>query len=628
MKRLWIAGFLALASAAGAEITYRVEVLPDTSTLHVVMHLPRTEHGCHLQIPNWGPGGYVIRDGSKAIHNLSATDEKGQPLALTPNVEGVVKKYQDGAEWKQTVNPVTTWSVVPAKETNVEYDVTVAPVDGAMSWSGPSTYLYEVDRRKETCKLGVVVPQGWQAYAGLDEIPVGNIKSFWPGRIFVGPAPDRFERTVNFAYTAKDYDTFADNPFTVGGADGLIVDTYFTLGKPHYIVMRGKAKSKVDRAKLIKACKFVSDVENDFFGNRPPYNKYVWHFAVNDAADGAGGLEHLSSTQITLAQGVGPRAVSVLAHEFFHLWNVKRIRSLPLGPFDYTRLPETGAIWWLEGVTDYYAFTLLHRYGWTDDESYFKTAASNFQIVQRNPAHAEVSPNEASMRVGEPNNGHGNSNGYRISYYNLGWLAGMCLDIDLRVKTGNKHTLDDIEHALWDLCKNGKPGFAEDEIRKQYVRFGGDGATFDRIVMQPNMPVEEILAKAGLRAVSAQESYVDLGFGWGGPPGGTGLPVNNVHGPAEGKLQTGDGIVAVNGTALTGDTGRALAASMAAATANLKGGTAFKVTVKRGDQTVDVEITPVTANRSIYTVERQPAATAEQKKLADAWLSQRALRAN
>ncbi len=601
MKCLWTAGLFVLAATASAEIDYRVNLLPSPGTLHVIIHLSHSEKGTRLQLPNWGPGGYVIRDASKSVQSLKATDGQGNVLAIDMQVEHATKKYQDGTEMKVVENPITTWTVAPAKDTIVEYDINSAPVDGTMHYSGPSTYLYAVDRRKEKCKLELGLPAGWAAYLGLDEAGTN-------------------------AFTAKDYDTLADNPVTAGGADGLTVDSYLSRGKTHWIVMRGVARAKVDRANLLKACKFVSDSETDFFGAKAPYNKYIWHFSVNDAADGAGGLEHLSSTQISLAAGVGPRAVSVLAHEFFHLWNVKRIRSAPLGPFDYTKLPQTGAIWWLEGVTDYYAYTILHRYGWTDDNAYFATASSNMQIVARNPAHLQVSPNDSSMRVDESNGGHGNSNGYLISYYNLGWIAGMSLDLELRSRTGGKHTLDDVELALWDMCKDGKPGFAEGEIRKQYVRFGGDGATYDRIVMQPNMPVAEALAKAGLQVVTKSESYVEIGFAAGGGPGSTGLSVNTVRGPAEGKLKTRDQILAVNGTALVGDNGRALASSFAVATRDAVAGKVIKLTIKRGDETMEVEVTPTTASREVITLDRVANPTPEQKKLADAWLARKSPR--
>ena len=593
---------LALTSALSlADVKYTVDVHPDTKVLHVTMHLSGVSHGSKFQIPNWGPGGYVLRDTFKNVKNLTATDGKGHPLTIDVKIDVLHKKYQDGLASKVVDNSVCTWIVAPAKETNIAYDIPLGArefADGAINWSGPSTYLYETSHRLEKCVLTINVPSGWPVYLGLNETKPGSN-----------------------VYTAKTYDVLADNPVSTGD---LTVDKYESRGKPHWIVMRGAAKSKVDREKLMAACKFVSDIETDFFGDSAPYDKYVWHFAVNDSADGAGGLEHLSSTQISLASGVGPRAKSVLAHEFFHLWNVKRIRSKPLGPFDYTKLPQTGAIWWLEGVTDYYAYTLPYRYGGIDDKSYFAAIASNLQAVRNNPSYKLVGPNESSLRVDESNGGRGNSNGYLISYYNLGWLAGMVLDIEMRAHTGGKHTLDDVEHALWELCRNDKPGFEEDEIRKQLVRFGGEdmGAVYDRVVMKADgMAIEDTLAKAGLAVAVKPDPYVDLGFSFGGFPGAGTLSVTAVRSSAEGKLQVGDQILSVNGNPLENGGRGGLAADMTRQTKDASAGTTIKLSIKRGDETLDVQVTPVSATRDIYGVERAANPTPAQKKLGDAWLA-------
>lgn len=600
MKSLWLIGFLAVSSAVSAEITYKVDVLPDSNTLHVTMRIPKTDQGAKLQIPNWAPGAYVLRDTYKSVSNLKATDGKGKELKIEAQIDQLRKFYTLPTRQDVALNDVCTWNVAPAKETIVEYDIPSRLTLGAIHWSGPSVYMYELNRKDEKIKLQVRPPAGWPVYVGLDEIKPGTND-----------------------FKAPTYDVLADNPVTTG--TGLLVDSYVSRGKTHTIVMRGAGKDKVDRANLIKACRFVTQMQTDFFGGSAPYSKYIWHFDVNEAADGAGGLEHLSSTQISLASGVGPRAVSVLSHEFFHLWNVKRIRSSVLGPFDYTKLPTTGALWWLEGVTDYYASTLLYRYGWTNEASYFSSINSNYQTVLRNSAFKTVGPHESSLRVAETSNGRGNSNGYLISYYNLGWLAGMCLDLEIRTRSNGKYSLDDVERALWAQCKNDQPGFAETDIRKWCVKFGGAGMgdAYDRIVMQPDMPVAASLALAGLEIATTQEPYVDLGFSWsGGGQGITALVVTDVRGPASGKLMPRDTILAINGVEIKGQGGRALGQAMAQATANAAAGTTMRVTIQRGDKVMEIEVTPVTANRDVVKVIRKADATPGQKAIAEAWLKQ------
>ena len=589
------------AGFATADVRYDVDVRPSENSLHVVMTLHGSNRGSQLQIPNWAPGAYVLGENYKSVKNLKAHDEKGTDLKVEQEIRTVSKVYQDGTLKKTHDIPICTWKVAPSRTTVVEYEVPARLTDGAVHWSGPQAYLYEPSHRLEKCRLVVKVPDGWPVYVGLDEI-----------------------KDQRNTYTARTYDVLADNPVSTGD---LTVDSYVVRGKTHWIVMRGAAKSKVKRDNLIKACKFVSESETEFFRGAP-YNKYVWHFAVNDSPDGGGGLEHLSSTQITMAAGVGPRVRNVLAHEFFHLWNVKRIRSKVLGPFDYTQLPETGALWWLEGVTDYFAFTLPHRYGGIDDQAYFAAIASNVQAVRNNPAYSDVGPNESSLRVDESNGGRGNSNGYLISYYNLGWLAGMCLDIELRSLSGGKHSIDDVEYSLWNLCKNDKPGFDEGEIRRQFVRLGGEemGRIYDRIVMKgAGMALEETLAKVGLKLEVKSESYVDLGFNFGAFPAATDVTIMGSHGTAEGKLGFGDRLIAINGTNLSGDTPRAKSQDATRMTQSAEAGKPIKVTIKRNDELIDVVVTPTSRSREVYTVTKSPNATDAQIKLGATWLATRKL---
>lgn len=598
MKKTWLVlGALAVAGVAQADIEYVVTISPDPGSLHVTMYVPNTERGSRFQIPNWAPGAYRLTDNFNNVKNLKATDPSGKELRIDQQMTETPLTFGDAPNRQTVQNKICTWVVAGAKSTRIDYDITLASVENVMHWSGPSTYMYEVDRKDERISLEVVPPSDWKVYTGLDEMT--------------------FRKNT---FSADTYDVLADNPVTAGS--NLIVDTYISRGKPHQIVMRGRPKDRVNREYLIKACKFVSDMQTDFFGGAP-YNKYVWHFAVNDAEDGAGGLEHLSSTQITLARGVGPRAVSVLSHEFFHLWNVKRIRTKVLGPFDYTKLPKTGGLWWLEGVTDYYAHYLLHRYGWWDEKTLLDDILSNTNAVRRNPAHQEVSPYDSSYRVDEASNGRGNSNGWRLSYYNQGWLCGMVLDIELRAKTNGKYSLDDVTRALWSMTKNDQPGFAEDEIRKQLVRFGGAsmGAFYDRVVMKPgDMALEETLAKAGITLATKQESFLDYGFTWGAGFRGANVTVRTVSSGGEGKLEARDAIVAVNGTKLEGADGAAMNASMTKLMSGVKAGDTVKLSIMRGEEAMEVSVAAVSAKRPVMVVEKMARPTAAQKKLRDSWM--------
>ncbi|MBB6050951.1 M61 family metallopeptidase [Armatimonas rosea] len=452
---------LAAASQAHAEIGYRVQPQPDTSQLAITVTIPTRAAETLVQMPNWSPGHYMLQNNGARVKDLVATDRDNKPLEVT-----AVDDH--------------TWKIPSAgtKQVTLRYSAPLEFQNGIGHYSGPTTYLYVVGRTQERCKLTLETPKDWKVAVGLD----GN-----------GPS-----------YKTDSYDTLADNPVTLGS---YYEETYKVAGKQHIIALRGAAADKIDKKLLRETCETVSKIETEFMGGAP-YGKYVWHFTVRSAGMGGSGLEHLSSTEISLGSGFSRRTASLLAHEFFHLWNVKRVRSQVLGPFDYTQLPKTGALWWLEGTTDYFSTMLLGRFGWTPEQELYNEIASNVRRQRRSPARLTVSPNESSARVGETNNGRGNSNGFGLSYYDDGFVVGLCLDLELLAKTNGKRSLDDVEFALWKKCRNNQPGFVEDEIRKQLIVAGGEsfGPLYDKLVLSPGeLPVEQALSYVGLELAERGE---------------------------------------------------------------------------------------------------------------------------
>ena len=457
--------------------------------------------------------------------------------------------------------------------------------------------MYPVGRTQEPCTL--------------------NFAFSKPTKIAIGLNPIKEFTT----YKVDTYDHLADNPVTFGDFQ---VDMYMQRGKPHYIAYRGPAAAiaGVDREYVKKACAFVSDMEGDFFGGAP-YDRYVWHFAVNAGTDGAGGLEHLSSTEISMANGVGPVVVGVYAHEFFHLWNVKRIRSKPLGPFDYVTMPQTGALWWLEGVTDYFAHTLLSRYGWFGNNERFAnpidkmygTLVTNVTGVRAKSDRMTISPYDSSFRVREAANGAGNSDGYLVSYYNTGWVCGLCLDIEILSQSGGKKSLDDVERALFEECKNNKPGFEEGEIRNLCVKFGGPSLAdfFDKVVMKPGeLPVEAQLAKLGYDLKDIDEAYGKVPFVLG--PSAVDKAMKVLSSDIDG-LKIGDVVTKINQVEFNSDQVNVLRRAYTGLTRANKAGDKWVVTVKAGAETRTVNAELVAATRKSKKVVSRSDATPSQLKL-------------
>lgn len=565
--------FSLLAATSHAKATYEVTVDGTTGGLTIAITTLAQGGKVDFQIPNWAPGSYRL-----ASHYKSVSE---------------VKAWVGGAEAVPDHPSDTLWSV-PAgdgKEVRFQYQVPGRINTGTVHFSGPSTYMYMVGRLKEAIVLRLKLPETWASACGLDSVGKNE-------------------------YSATGYDVLADNPVTVGN---FVSDTYTVNGVPHQIVYHSGDSSGVDRKKVIDFCTYVTKSQADFWGGLP-FKKYVWHFSPFNAQDGGWGLEHLSSTQIGLATGLGQGTISVCSHEYFHAWNVKRVRSSVLGPFDYQVLPKTGALWWLEGVTDYYADVLLHRYGYFGDDYFMENILSNVNRTRSNQQRFEVSPYDASYRVGEAANGQGNSSGFGVNYYNTGWLLGLCLDIELRTQTAGRRSLDDVARGLYEVCKDGKPGFAEDEIRKQLVKFGGDalGTAYDNWVMKPGeLPVEAQLAKMGLVMTIAERELPSLGIAGNFDRTKNVLLVGAASGNAEQLFEPDDVIVSIAGKEITAANGNPTRA-LRAAEAGLKVGSTVDVVIRRGSDTKTVSLQVGARTVSQPKIEAGPTHEAT-KKLRDGW---------
>ncbi len=291
-----------------------------------------------------------------------------------------------------------------------------------------------------------------------------------------------------FRFTAPDYDSLIDAPLVMG--PDLRVHSFVVSGKPHAVVGFGRSVPS-NLAEYGALCSRIVGAAFRLMGELP-YERYLFLIDFNGPG---GGLEHMNSARLAIPSGAPPRAMAgFLAHEFFHLYNVKRIRPKPLGPFDYTKPAITGSLWWLEGVTDYYAEVLLLRAGIVTPDEFLDEVGRALNMARR---ARSVSLDESSRRVWEANN----SSGYRVNYYTGGKAVGVLLDLAIRGATDGARSLDDVLLALYKETGGGKPGFAEGRIRELCVQYGGAsvGDIYDRCVMTPEpLPLDDVLPKMGL----------------------------------------------------------------------------------------------------------------------------------
>src|SRR5258706_8377408 len=347
---------------------------------------------------------------------------------------------------------------------------------------------------------------GWkQAPARVTfQVPAG-----W--RIATGLAPIASDSTT---FAAPDYDVLIDSPVLLGK---FLTYAFSAAGTPHRAVVDlggGRAQAP---GVFVDMLRRISTTAIGIFGSAP-YADYTYIFVGGRG----GGLEHLNSTTIGVTTGTlarNPRgAETVSAHEFFHAWNVKRIRPVELGPFDYEHEVRTVNLWWSEGVTDYYADVILARAGLDSPADFAQGLATSIGNYRSNPARLLVSPERSSWTAWDS---PAINNSYVISYYLQGEVLGFLLDLAIRDSTDNQKSLDDVMRYLLAHYA-GERGFTRDELVAAVgsATGGHDFTEFWRRYVSgaDEIPWNDYVRAAGWEGVFTNTSAVDARIGSSPPP--------------------------------------------------------------------------------------------------------------
>ena len=462
---------------AGVKVHYLVRPIPSATAseagLRVVMHVSGLEgmKSVRLQMPRWSPGDYHIQDHGKYVRSESATS--------APDHTNSWKKVDEHTwEVKTDGFPAVVFSYNLPNTPPGFFSENVKVTDRFAFYNGPAVYMYVVGRKEAPCSVTFDLPGGWKHIVPL------------------APAP-----AVNPGYSAPDYDTLADSPVVLGD----VVTREFTAGgKPHTLAFFNRHEG-TEYDSFVPTIKRVVE-EQQRLMQTVPYSRYVFFL---DMGGRGGGLEHLNSTRIGW-RGPARGIAGMAAHEFFHLWNVKRIRPGVLGPFDYIDPPKTRNLWFAEGVTSYYGELTVTRAGLSAQQAFFNNLARSIAALRANPARKRVTADESSYRVWEANN----SNGFGgLSYYHKGELIGLCLDLKIRGVTRSRASLDDVMRAMMSKYGHPKPGYPEDGIREAVVRIGGAelGSFYDLLARSTEeIPFEECLAYAGLRLAQSANGSASI----------------------------------------------------------------------------------------------------------------------
>jgi predicted metalloprotease with PDZ domain len=428
---------LAAAQTPAEPIRYTVSFpAPQTHYVEVSAVVPTARRPeVELMMAVWTPGSYLVREFSRHVEAVGAVGADGRALAVEKSDKNRWRVATGGAP------SVTVRYRVYAREMSVRTNW----VDtGFALLNGAPTFLTLADRVARPHEVVINPATGWnRSMTGLADL---------------GGGPHR--------YRAPDFDTLADSPIVIGNP---AVHEFTVDGKKHYLVNEGEG-GVFDGARAAKDLEAIVREHRRMWGSLP-YDKYVFLNLLTLVTDDANGLEHKNSSVLTMNRWVTRtrRAYAtwlwLASHEFFHTWNVKRLRPVELGPFDYENEVHTRSLWIAEGITDYYAYLALHRAGLTTREEYLDSLSTKIEELQTTPGRlvrsAELASFDAWIKYYRPDE---NSDNTSISYYTKGLVVGLLLDARIRRVTRGTRTLDDVLKAAYEKY-GGATGFTADEFR-------------------------------------------------------------------------------------------------------------------------------------------------------------------
>ncbi len=566
------------AAPAKADIHYTVSLdHPEQHLFHVTVEVPDVKDQLTLQMAAWN-ALYEIRDFSSHVQEVVAF-ANGQSLEI---------KKVDKLTWRVkgsgtiTVRYTTFWDDVGPFSTQLTSEH--AFVNPAM------ILLYVPERRAEKTSLELRdVPGGWNV-AASDVISQESVS-----------------RVAQFTLQAPSYDALADAPIEASRFEEF---TIHDLTPPIHVVIHGDNwhKREVENA-LRKICSYELKLMDG-----APYNNYTFIYHVGNAsAGGGGGMEHANSTAIFAPSDAFLNNVS--AHEFFHLWNVKRIRPASLEPVDYTKEMYTRALWFAEGVTNTYGSYALVRTGLWNRQEFYMDLSRQISDLEVRPAEQWQSAEQSSLDAWLEKYALYNQPVRSVSYYQKGQVLGVLLDILIRDRTDNQKSLDDVMRAMnADFAREGK--FYRDSLdvrlTAEKVTGGSLEEFFNKYIggVEP-LPYASVLSLSGLELHSYESARPVLGFfverEATGPVIVRGVDADSDA--AKAGLRVGDEILRWNNSEAPRRPERWLASQ--------KSGDQLHLHVKRDDKEMDIALHIGEVREKVYQVAESSHASERAKRIRE-----------
>ena len=570
--------------------------------------------GQRFALPAWNPGSYMIREFARHVVSIRA-ESRGRAVAI---------EKLDKHTWRS--EPVAGPLAVSCEVYAWDLSVRGAHLDTRHAFfNGACVFLRVLGQEAAPCELEIVRPGG------------AHYRNW---RVATAMARKAAKPYGFGAYVAADYDELIDHPVELGE---FTLASFRAGGVPHDIVITGRHAA--DTRRLQRDLRRLCEHHIRFFGKPAPMKRYV--FLVTAVGEGYGGLEHRASTALLCSREDLPREgiievseryrtfLGLVSHEYFHTWNVKRIKPAAFAPYDLDRENYTTLLWAFEGITSYYDDLALVRCGLIEKKDYLELIGRSITTHLRTPGRARQSLAESSFDAwikyyrqdeNSPNAG--------VSYYVKGSLVALCIDLLVRSKTRGRKSLDDVMRALWRRHGLTGAGLEEDGIERLAEEATGvklEHYLDDWLRSTRELPLKALLATQGIEMeLRPAESAQDKGGRPARSKNAAGLAMLGIRARAQGDdtavthvleggaaqeagIAAGDLVVAVDGL-------RPRQAGLDAALAKRRAGESVRIHAFRRDELMSFEARLKRADADTCVLTESAGA---RRKLLERWLRPR-----
>ena len=562
---------------------------PQSHLLEVKLQVPNWEaETLHLQFPVWTPGSYLVREYARHIQQVRAYNAaNGQPLSLQKRSKNV---------WDvstETADNITIEYQVYANELTVRTN----HVDGTHGYFNGAALFFNIPQR-ETSPI---------------EVKVIPPKTEWK---ITTPLPQKEGSSDTFV--ADDFHTLVDSPFEIGPHE---IYDFEVLEKPHQLAITGTGNANPEP--IIQDIKKIIVAEAEIYGTLP-YDHYI--FLLNQSASGFGGLEHKNCCSLIYPRfgfrspDKYNRFMQLVAHEFFHLWNVKRIRPKALESFDYTQENYTTALWFAEGATSYYDTLLPMRAGIYDARTCIDNIGKDISRFLQTPGRKVQPLAESSFDAWiKLYRRDANSDNNQISYYLKGELVSLLLDLLIRTKHQNERSMDDVLLALWEQFGKPEIGYTSEQLKSVLEAVAETDLTeFLETYLHTTeeLPFAEYFEPFGLQLTTNEEDDPApyMGMRVAEENGATKIKFVDGESPAGlAGIDAGDELLAIDGI-------RVNAEQLSDRAKDYQPGDKISITVFHQDELLTHTITLDSPQPSGYQITSIEEPSEEQKELLFGWL--------